>query len=288
MKKLTLICAALLWAAPAHTREVTVNQAIGSVTVRRSDRVWNARPGQRMSTGYALTTGGYSKAAKQYSKASIKLDLDQGIVLFGPVSRAQVSSLFFRRGGAVTRFRVNYGNLWAKVRRFTNPHSEFSILWPGGIVQVVRGTEFGTVWEEDAEEGVMVTKAGNVAVFDGETSTVVSAGEGVLVRKGEVVGPVATRQELGVERLEVNRNGAWFRVSGQVVINHCVLDRCVGEPVEIAAVQFGGKCYKVRGGVFRIRVKPPIGGNGSLLRIFTKNRQGIIRISGGSGLPRYP
>lgn len=170
------------------------------------DRI--SRPGEGIRTG---------------ANSSANLATDNGIAnsRMSQNSNLSIKNLGRQRNGATnTELRMNQGQVRSKVRRFTNPRSNFRIETPTGVAGV-RGTEFVVIVQPDGETQV-ITVDGLVAVTGGtenqQVTEEVSAGNYAIVRSGNPpTKPTAfnSNARVSLEVLPAPNIGK-VRVSGEV------------------------------------------------------------------------
>lgn len=217
-----------------------------------------AKVGDRISRpGQGIRTGANSNAT---------LATDNGIAN----SRMSQNSNFSIRnlgrqpnGATTTELRMNQGQVRSKVRRFTNPRSNFTIQTPTGVAGV-RGTDFLVIVQPDGETRI-ITVEGLVAVSGGkqnqEVTEEVGAGNYAIVRSGNPPTKPASFNgdaRVSLELLPAPETGK-VRVSGVVnPINSVFLE---GQSLPVSPTgEFETVVSFPAQGILRLLVRTPLGG----------------------------
>ncbi|MFB2876421.1 FecR domain-containing protein [Floridanema aerugineum] len=216
-----------------------------------------AKVGDRISRpGQGIRTGGNSSAT---------LATDNGIA---NSRMSQNSNLSIRNlgrqpnGATTTELRMNQGQVRSKVRRFTNPRSNFTIQTPTGVAGV-RGTDFIVIVQPDGETQV-ITVEGSVAVSGGkqnqQVTEEVNAGNYAIVRPGNPPTKPASFNgdaRVSLELLPAPETGK-VRVSGVVnPINSVFLE---GQSLPVSPTgEFEAVVSFPAQGVLRLLVRTPLG-----------------------------
>lgn len=212
------------------------------------DRI--SRPGQGIRTG---------------ANSSATLATDSGIA---NSRMSQNSNLTIRNlgrqpnGATTTELRMNQGQVRSKVRRFTNPRSNFTIQTPTGVAGV-RGTDFIVIVQPDGETRI-ITVEGLVAVSGGEQNQQVTeevgAGNYAIVRPGNPPTKPALFNgdaRVSLELLPAPETGK-VRVSGVVnPINSVFLE---GQSLPVSPTgEFETIVSFPAQGILRLLVRTPLG-----------------------------
>ncbi|XWK87218.1 MAG: FecR family protein [Phormidium sp.] len=216
-----------------------------------------AKVGDRISRpGQGIRTGANSNAT---------LATDNGIA---NSRMSQNSNLSIRNlgrqpnGATTTELRMNQGQVRSKVRRFTNPRSNFTIQTPTGVAGV-RGTDFLVIVQPDGETRI-ITVEGLVAVSGGEQNQQVTeevgAGNYAIVRSGNPPTKPASFNgdaRVSLEVLPAPETGK-VRVSGVVnPINSVFLE---GQSLPVSPTgEFETVVSFPAQGVLRLLVRTPLG-----------------------------
>lgn len=137
-------------------RWLAVQQLTGTVSYGRGTTFRAARVGDRLEVaGDSLTTG-------KDSTASLILDTGIGTISVSQNTILRVQSLTVAPdNGRITRLKVSQGQVYLKLRRFTQPGSRLEIETPAEL-NGVRGTEFGLAIQPNGKTG-LATQQGAVA-----------------------------------------------------------------------------------------------------------------------------
>ncbi len=150
-------------------RWLAVQQLTGVVSYRRSTA---SRPAQ---VGDRLEIVGDSLSTSQNSAARLLVDTGVGTVNLFENTTLRVQSLTMAPDhGRITRLEVLRGQIYLKLRRFTNPGSRLEIKTPAGL-SGVRGTEFGLAIQPSGKTG-LATRQGAVATSAKGVEVRVAAG----------------------------------------------------------------------------------------------------------------
>ena len=159
-------------------RWLAVQQLTGTVSYGRGTTFRAARVGDRLEVaGDSLTTG-------KDSTASLILDTGIGTISVSQNTILRVQSLTVAPdNGRTTRLKVSQGQVYLKLRRFTQPGSRLEIETPAEL-NGVRGTEFGLAIQPNGKTG-LATQQGAVATSAQGSEVRVVAGYQNLTISGE-------------------------------------------------------------------------------------------------------
>lgn len=159
-------------------RWLAVQQLTGTVSYGRGTTFRAARVGDRLEVaGDSLTTG-------KDSTASLILDTGVGTISVSQNTILRVQSLTVAPdNGRITRLKVSQGQVYLKLRRFTQPGSRLEIETPAEL-NGVRGTEFGLAIQPNGKTG-LATQQGAVATSAQGSEVRVVAGYQNLTISGE-------------------------------------------------------------------------------------------------------
>lgn len=224
---------------------LAISSALGTVSVAQ------AKPRQVYFRG---VSSGNSKWMRQgdgtFGKSPDRIILDQNIggVFFVAPSSVDFPILRQERGGAQTLLRIRVGQVTAKVRRFTNPYSFFSIVSYDRMASISSiGTEF-SVYALSEKSLITGVYESVVVVTSGGVTVKVRTGEGAIVESGKppVVFPMDFVLAVKKQRTE-QRNGRTNIVTGQLAKGNTV-------EVDEGTVEQVGNCFRIitRGNSFRV------------------------------------
>ncbi len=209
-------------------RGLSVRQVQGEVTVLRSRSTAPAVVGDRLSAvGDGLRTGTRSAVV-------LEVDTDVGFLDVSERTEMRVRTLEMANdGGRITHLSVPHGQVRMRLRRFTNPGSQFEIETPAGV-SGVRGTEFGVSVQENGKTGI-ATLSGAVDTTAAGSTVAVPAGFQNLMLTGEPpTEPVPLRDDPGLDYVRevfFDRNTRFVALIGQVdPVNTVFVD---GAPQEV-------------------------------------------------------
>jgi hypothetical protein len=225
--------------------------AIAISAISSSLQIAEAKPRQVYFKG---TVSGHSQWIRQgggvFGVAGDRIILDQNIggVFFVAPSSVDFPILRSERGGAQTLLRVRVGRVMARVRRFTNPYSFFSIVSYDKMASISSiGTEFSVKAMSEkvliigVYESLVIAKSGGIEAQ-------VKTGEGAIVESGKppVVFPMDFVLEVKKMRTE-QRNGRTNIVTGELAKGNTV-------EVDEGTVEQTGNCFRIitRGDSFRV------------------------------------
>ena len=159
-------------------RWLAVQQLTGTVSYGRGTTFRAARVGDRLEVaGDSLTTG-------KDSTASLIPDTGIGTISVSQNTILRVQSLTVAPdNGRITRLKVSQGQVYLKLRRFTQPGSRLEIETPAEL-NGVRGTEFGLAIQPNGKTG-LATQQGAVATSAQGSEVRVVAGYQNLTISGE-------------------------------------------------------------------------------------------------------
>lgn len=209
-------------------RGLSVRQMQGDVTVLRSRGAAPAMAGDFLgAVGDGLRTGPRSSAV-------LDVDTDVGFLDVSERTEMRIRTLEMATdGGRITHLNVSQGQVRVRLRRFTNPGSQFEIETPAGI-SGVRGTEFGVSVQENGKTG-LATLSGAIETTAAGESVAVPGGFQNLMLPGEPpTQPVPLRDDPGLEyerEVFFERNTRFVALMGQVdPVNTVFVD---GAPQEV-------------------------------------------------------
>lgn len=212
------------------------------------DRI--SRPGEGIRTG---------------ANSSVNLATDNGIAnsRMSQNSNLAIKNLGRQPNGATTtELSMNQGQVRSKVRRFTNPRSNFTIQTPTGVAGV-RGTDFIVIVQPNGETQI-ITVEGLVAVSGGpenqQVTEEVGAGNFAIVRPGNPPTKPSSFNgdaRVSLEVLPAPETGK-VRVSGEVnPINSVFLE---GQSLSVSPTgEFEAVVSLPPGGILRLLVRTPLG-----------------------------
>ena len=150
-------------------RWLAIQQLTGTVSYSRGNAAKTARVGDRLELpGDSLATG-------NNSTASLLLDTGVGTINISENTILRVQSLTIASdNGRITRLEVLQGQVYLKLRRFTQRGSRLEIKTPAGLTGV-RGTEFGLTIQPNGKTG-LATRQGAVVSSASGADVKVAAG----------------------------------------------------------------------------------------------------------------
>lgn len=225
--------------------------AIAISAISSSLQIAEAKPRQVYFKG---TVSGHSQWIRQgggvFGVAGDRIILDQNIggVFFVAPSSVDFPILRSERGGAQTLLRVRVGRVTARVRRFTNPYSFFSIVSYDKMASISSvGTEFSV---KAMSEKILIVGVYEslVTAKSGGIEAQVRTGEGAIVSSGKSPEVFPMDFVLAVKKMRTEqRNGRTNIVTGELAKGNTV-------EVDEGTVEQTGNCFRIitRGDSFRV------------------------------------
>lgn len=225
--------------------------AIAISAISSSLQIAEAKPRQVYFKG---TVSGHSQWIRErdgvFGVAGDRIILDQNIggVFFVAPSSVDFPILRQERGGAQTLLRVRIGRVTAKVRRFTNPYSFFSIVSYDRMASISSiGTEF-SVYALSEKSLITGVYESVVVITSGGVTVKVRTGEGAIVSSGKSPEVFPMDFVLAVKKMRTEqRNGRTNIVTGELAKGNTV-------EVDEGTVEQTGNCFRIitRGDSFRV------------------------------------
>ncbi|NJK40589.1 MAG: FecR domain-containing protein [Acaryochloridaceae cyanobacterium SU_2_1] len=231
-----------------YARALILEAVRGRTTIiTASGSALRADPGYKFKVGDQIITT---------ASAKLRLDLNQGVIILTGNSRAAVQELSTQKGGARTTLRLYRGNLWASLRRFTNPYSLFLVHGPQGTIYKVRGTQFSAF--TDGKTNLMAVDQGSVQAENSQGGVFVGAGFGVAAPPGQGPNlPTRTKSIPSLEDFRVERQGAYWRIQGKLKLrSHLVgTPYFLEQPIQNATLKLGARRVNLESDRFDFRIK---------------------------------
>lgn len=163
-------------------RYLEVRNVYGDVTYQ------NGHISQIARVGTKLENVGDSISIGERSSTMLALDTNIGFLEVAANTQLQIQKLqTTSNGGRITHLQITGGQVFLKLRPFTNRDSSFQIQTPAGITGV-RGTEFGVSVQPSGKTGV-ATLTGSVATSAENQTVYVNKGFQSLIIPGEPPSP---------------------------------------------------------------------------------------------------